>query len=203
MTRHRVDRSAELKTRIRAVAEELFSTAGYSTTSIRDIAAAAGVDPSIVIRHFGSKDSLFVETVRLRTKDGNVLRGPIESIGRGVVRKILTNPEELVRSRGAFAALLRATDSADVRSLLLHELNTSLVASLEARLPGPDATLRAHIFSAQLIGLFTALWVIEDPVLVNADPEDLAVEYGHLLQSALTGPLPVEGGASADAPPAV
>ncbi|KQP73223.1 hypothetical protein ASF40_20495 [Microbacterium sp. Leaf288] len=205
MTRHRVDRSADLKTRIRGAAEDLFSTAGYASTSVRDIATAAGVDPSIVIRHFGSKESLFVETVRLHINERNVLSGPLDTVGRRVVQKIFTNPEELVRSRGAFAALLRATDNPDVRSLLTRELSASLITPIESRLPGPKARLRAHIFSAQLIGLFTALWVIEDPVLVNAAPEDLAAAYGHLLQSALTGALPAEPAENvtrAGAPPA-
>lgn len=202
MTRHRVDRSADLKTRIRGAAEDLFSTAGYASTSVRDIAACVGVDPSIVIRHFGSKESLFVETVRLRINDRSVLSGPLDTVGRSVVREILTNPEELVRSRGAFSALLRASDNADVRSLLMRELNASLITSLESRLSGQHATLRAHIFSAQLIGLFTALWVIEDPVLVNADPEDLVAEYGHLLQDALTGQLPTVNDAPTADPPA-
>ncbi|GAA4491371.1 TetR family transcriptional regulator [Microbacterium panaciterrae] len=189
MTRHAVDRSADLKARIRDAAEDQFSSRGYAATSIRDIAAAAGVDPSIVIRHFGSKEALFVDTVRLRARDAGILSGPISQVGERLVRQVLAQPDDLVRSRGAFAALLRASDSDDVQALLRQELKASIIDAVEARLPPPDAKLRAHLFCAQLIGLFTALWVIEDVELTAANRDALAVSYGALLQQALTGDI--------------
>jgi AcrR family transcriptional regulator len=189
MTRHSVDRSAALKARVRDAAERLFSARGYAATSIRDIAFAAGVDPSIVIRHFGAKEALFVETVRLRTPDVDVFSGSIEDLGVRLVRRILTSPEDLVRSRGAYAALIRATDSGEVRELLARELAASLTDVVEARLPAESARRRALLFNTQLIGLFTTLWVIEDSELISADREDLAASYGALLQTALTGDI--------------
>ncbi len=44
--------------RIRDAAIECFSDAGVAATSVRTIAAAAGVSPALVIHHFGSKDNL-------------------------------------------------------------------------------------------------------------------------------------------------
>lgn len=46
--------------RIRDAAIELFGEAGVAATSVRAIAAAAGVSPALVIHHFGSKDQLRV-----------------------------------------------------------------------------------------------------------------------------------------------
>jgi len=47
-------------------ARVLFAERGYAATSVRRIAAAAGVDPALVIRHFGSKEELFVDELARR-----------------------------------------------------------------------------------------------------------------------------------------
>lgn len=44
--------------RIRQSALELFGAHGYAATTIRQIAARAGVSPGLVIHHFGSKEKL-------------------------------------------------------------------------------------------------------------------------------------------------
>ena len=48
------------KARIRDVAIGMFADEGVAATSVRAIAAAAGVSPALVIHHFGSKDALRV-----------------------------------------------------------------------------------------------------------------------------------------------
>lgn len=59
-----VDRSRasgqDTRRRIIAAADSLFSTRGYEDVTIRDIAAAAGADPALVIRYFHAKSDLFV-----------------------------------------------------------------------------------------------------------------------------------------------
>ena len=44
---------------ILAAAQEAFSLHGYSDTGVRDITAAAGVNPALVSRYFGSKEKLY------------------------------------------------------------------------------------------------------------------------------------------------
>ena len=44
--------------RIRDAALERFGTDGYAGTSVRTIAADAGVSPALILHHFGSKDGL-------------------------------------------------------------------------------------------------------------------------------------------------
>lgn len=43
---------------------ELFAEKGYEKTSVRDLAAAAGVNVAAVNYHFGSKDALYYECLR-------------------------------------------------------------------------------------------------------------------------------------------
>lgn len=46
------------KARIRHAALEFFGRDGFAKTSVRSVAAAAGVSPALVIHHFASKDGL-------------------------------------------------------------------------------------------------------------------------------------------------
>lgn len=50
------DRTA--RARIRDEALRLFGNHGPDAVTLRDIAAAAGVSPALVVRHYGSKDGL-------------------------------------------------------------------------------------------------------------------------------------------------
>lgn len=55
-----VERAGDLTARatIRNVALRLFAERGHDAVTIREIAAAAGVSPALVVHHFGSKDGL-------------------------------------------------------------------------------------------------------------------------------------------------
>lgn len=59
-TGSRGDRGDDLSTRarIRDAAIRLFGRDGYDGTSVRAVAAAAGVSPALVIHHFGSKEGV-------------------------------------------------------------------------------------------------------------------------------------------------
>src|ERR1700751_3967750 len=51
--------SAETKAAILAAARTGFAEPGFERATIRAIAADANIDPSMVMRYFGSKDQLF------------------------------------------------------------------------------------------------------------------------------------------------
>ena len=56
--RARVDADLTAKARIRNAALDLFASKGEASTSLREIAEAAGVTHGLVVHHFGSKDGL-------------------------------------------------------------------------------------------------------------------------------------------------
>ncbi|MFI5429411.1 TetR/AcrR family transcriptional regulator [Aeromicrobium sp. UC242_57] len=63
---------------IAASAKRLFEAHGFSGTSVRAIAAEAGADPSLVIRHFGSKQALFLEVLGLDEYVRPPIDGPLD-----------------------------------------------------------------------------------------------------------------------------
>ncbi len=57
----KMKKSDRSRAAIEAAARRLFAEQGYERTVIRDIAAAADIDPAMVMRYFGSKERLFAE----------------------------------------------------------------------------------------------------------------------------------------------
>ncbi|MFC6022556.1 TetR family transcriptional regulator [Plantactinospora solaniradicis] len=60
----RAERRRQTEGRILAAARTLFAERGFERTTIRSVAAAAQVDPALVMQYFGSKQGLFVRAVQ-------------------------------------------------------------------------------------------------------------------------------------------
>jgi AcrR family transcriptional regulator len=166
--------------RIAASAQRLFAETGFSTP-VRAIAADAGVDPALVIRHFGSKELLFLEAISI---DGILIgmteSGPLRGLGERIVRKLMS--DEMAELLPLYAALLRATDRAAVREKLWGTVEANLMSPLSPRLTGPNARLRIRLIVMQIGGLLNALSLYpEDPILAE-DKAALIELYGRNIQ---------------------
>src|SRR2546422_10073377 len=78
-----VRRSERTKAAILEAAREQFAASGYERATIRAIAAAAGIDPAMVMRYFGTKEKLFAAAAEfdLRLPDlAAVPRGTVGSV---------------------------------------------------------------------------------------------------------------------------
>lgn len=177
--------SEQTRAAIQEAARELFRERGYAATSVRDIAAAAGSDPALVIRHFGSKEKLFLASLETPLTYQPLLDGPVETLGERYVRYLLTDGEQV---RNVFLALIRASDGEAVGSRLREVHDAGLVFPLLSRVSGPDAELRARLAGALIGGLVYSLWLVGDDVLAHADPEAIVSHYGPALQRILTPP---------------
>lgn len=178
-------RSAAVKQAIHVAATRLFAERGFAMTGVRDIAAEAGVNPAIVIRLFGSKEGLFLQSMTLPDDWRAVIEGPLESLGDRTVHLILESRRSNTGS-GAFAALIRASDRPEVRRKFQSTTHDVLAAPLIGRLGTADAPLRASLFAAQLSGLMLSIWIAEDPAILGAEIEDVVALYGPVLQAIVT-----------------
>ena len=169
---------------IEEAARALFADRGFDGASVRAIAAAAGVDPALVIRHFGSKEALFLRTVDTSLGLGSVLDGPVETVGRRLVAYFVHPPRPAVRQR--YVALAQAAHRDQVREEMNRHTAETYVAPLVPRLRGEDRELRAALAVAQIAGLLNLLYVQEDPIVAAADPDALVRIYGDAIQGLLT-----------------
>lgn len=185
---------------IAEAARRQFQAGGYAATSVRSVAAEAGVDAALVMRHFGSKEQLFLETIDVEGAFEEALDGPLEGLGERIVALVLDDRLGRV-FRTTYRAMIRATDSDQVRARLLEAMDATLVTPLARLLTGADRELRARLVAAQVGGLHEALAILEDPVVTAADAGRVAALYGAAVQSLVSParPAPVR---SAPARPA-
>lgn len=185
-----------------AAARAAFAAAGYDGTSVRQIAAAAGVDPALVHHYFGAKRGLFVATLQLTIRPDTVLarfvNGPLDEMGERMVRTFLgvwAAPENRLVLVGLLRSAASDAEAAGlVRTILTREIFGGLAAHLEAAgADAADAALRVTLVGSQLIGLAVARYVVAIPPLATADDETLVAALAPTVQRYLTGRL--DGGA--------
>lgn len=81
-------------------ARELFAAKGYHATTVRGVAAAAGVSPSMIHHFFATKDELFLAAIRMPVDPEAVLRavltGPREELPQRLVRVFVSTWQDPV-----------------------------------------------------------------------------------------------------------
>ena len=178
---------------ILAAARGQFAAQGYDRTSMRGIAAEAGVDQALVAHFFGSKQRLFVEVVRLPFEPSEVrellLDGDRDGLGErlaGFVASVLESPEGRARVLG----VVRAAASEPAAARMLREfLRGELWAPLAEQLGVEDAELRVTLAGSQIVGMVMARHVIEVEPLAALSGEELAALLAPTLQRYLAGEL--------------
>jgi AcrR family transcriptional regulator len=179
---------------IRAAASRLFAEQGYDRTSMRAIAAEAGVDPKLVAHFFGSKQQLFVSVVELPFDPAVVVpavfAGDREGIGERVARFIvgvLEDPDGRRRLTGLVRAAASEPEAARmVRELLGREVFARIVEALEV----DDADVRASLVGSQVVGLAMARYIVGIEPLASLPPDAVVAAVAPNLQRYLVGPLP-------------
>jgi len=86
----RAARSRSVRTRITTAATELFTTAGYSSTSVAAIAARAGVSEQSVYYSFGTKRAILTAALDLAIAGDDE---PVPTLERPWVRDALADPD--------------------------------------------------------------------------------------------------------------
>jgi AcrR family transcriptional regulator len=144
---------------------------------MRSIAANAGVDPGLLVHYFGTKEGVLREAGENTVQPGRLFQGLEGQNGRELaeqlVRRYLTvlDRDEL---RDVVMALVRSAVSSEhaagmLRDLLLREL----VTSLEPLIDVPDATLRASLIVAHLVGIAMLRHVARADAVVQASDEEI------------------------------
>ena len=159
------------------IARHQFAERGYDATSLRAIAAEAHVDPALLIHYFGTKETLFVAAtdfpIRPSELYGDLTSMPPDQAAAAIARRFL----EVVdsdRSRNAILALVRSAVSNDRAASMLREFLTSELLNRIGELSEqPDASRRAGLIAAQLIGVAMLRHVVKVGSLADATAEEL------------------------------
>jgi AcrR family transcriptional regulator len=174
-------------------ARRSFAELGYDRTTIRGIAAEAGVDPALVAHFFGSKQKLFVSVMALPFDPEEVmpeiLAGARSKAGLRLAEfaiGLLEDPE----ARSVLVGIVRSAASEHEAAQLVRELVAQRIVGATSRaLATPDAELRANLVASQMVGLIMARYVIRVEPLASLPPDALIEAIAPNLQRYLTGQL--------------
>jgi AcrR family transcriptional regulator len=162
--------SEETKAVILAAARERFGASGFQAATIRGIAADAGIDPSMVMRYYGSKDKLFAAAADfdLRFPDlAGVERG---ELGRSLVRHFLERWE----GDEALVILLRSSATNSEAAQRMGEIfGSQLLPLVAALVPASECATRAGLIATQILGMALCRFVLRLPPVVGMTRDEV------------------------------
>jgi AcrR family transcriptional regulator len=173
-------------------ARHAFAEKGFAGTSMRAIAAEAGVDPALIHHYFESKQQLFLATVALPLELPRIVEkvaaGSRNDLGERLVRTVLGVWDSELQPSLIAAIRTTLTDPALTRSVG-EFLTLEVIGHVLRRdeLPTEEANRRSGLVASQILGLLMGRYVLRMPVLANRPTEDLVADIGPTVQRYVDG----------------
>ncbi|ETB09090.1 TetR family transcriptional regulator, partial [Mycobacterium avium subsp. silvaticum ATCC 49884] len=186
--------SSGSRERILASARELFARNGIRNTSIRAVAAAAGVDSALVHHYFGTKEKLFAAAVQIPIDPMQVIgplrEVPVDDLGYALPSMLLPLWDSEVGA--AFIATLRSILAGEEISLFRTFIQDVIGVEVGPRVDNPagSGVIRIQFVASQLVGVVMARYILELEPFASLPPEQIAATIAPNLQRYLTGDLP-------------
>ena len=173
----------QTKAVILAAARERFAESGYEAATIRAIAADANIDPSMVMRYFGTKDQLFAAAAEFDLRFPDLSDVAPERLGHALASHFLTRWE----ADDALVVLLRsATTNPDAADRMKDIFAAQLLPAV-GKFITDDAPKRAGLIATQILGMALCRFVLRLPPVVAMSSDELVEWLGPTLQRYVTG----------------
>jgi AcrR family transcriptional regulator len=168
----------------------MFADAGYDKTSVRDIAAGAGVDPALIRHYFGSKAELFRATMGWPFEPAQVA-AQVMGAGRDEIGARLTHvffdAWERPNSRAPLLAILRGAATHEESATLVRQfIQGQLYRQMADQLRIPDAELRIDLAMAQLLGIAYLRHILRVEPIASTPVEELVARMAPVIAAHLT-----------------
>ncbi|MFT3957609.1 MAG: helix-turn-helix domain-containing protein [Desulfovibrio sp.] len=164
--------AAETRNRLLQAARRLFAKANYGNVGIREIGAAAGVNPALISRYFGSKRNLFLEVASILNSEGIEALPDVPPMEKTsmAMGSILSGGAQSAWATDFRITALSALDPnvSDVMAQTYDRVREQIMGVL----PGEQPATRAELILAQLMG---ASMVVN--LLRGADSPKIDIEY--------------------------
>ena len=178
---------------ILAAARSSFAEHGFAGTTIRGVAASAGVDAALVHHYFGTKDELFLAALELpvdpRKLIGPAVAGPVEQAAERFLDVFLTvwddpdiRPSLLAVARGIMDPAANRLLSEGVLPVVIEPIGVALGIDRPAE--------RMPLVASQVIGLILMRYVLVVEPLASMPRDRVIATYAPTIQRYLTGDLP-------------
>jgi len=189
-TRGRRPGPSNTREEILVAARQLFARRGYQATTMRAIAAEAGVNAALVHHYFGSKEQLLVAAMNLPLNPADAIRelrdaGPRDQLGERLVRFFVRTWRDPGTGQ-PLQALLRASASSDAGAATMREFVENVMLARLSMLLGIPRLRLAGGF-AQLVGFALAGTVIGIEPLASASEDELVALLAPSIQRYVDG----------------
>jgi AcrR family transcriptional regulator len=159
-------RGAVTKATILNVARQRFASDGYELATIRAIAADAGIDPALVIRYYGNKESLFAAAAEFDLQLPDLTKLEPDDASKALVEHFLSRWEQ----DDTLKALLRAAVTNESAVTKMQTIFASQLGPTIAELSGlpvKEAATRAGLLATQMLGIALCRYIIKLPPVME------------------------------------
>ncbi|WP_335935146.1 TetR/AcrR family transcriptional regulator [Streptomyces sp. PTD5-9] len=164
--------AAATRRRLLDAARDLFAERGYEATTVRSIAARAGVNQALLFRYFGSKQGLLTEVLAQGGLE-QVRATPPEELFEAALRSMLTRSGGGGTGDRSLEVYLRSIGRGDEAAGTLRELGEEYQKALAGLSGTADGELRADLAMAWLLGIGLMRTVVAREPLAGAEPDDV------------------------------
>jgi AcrR family transcriptional regulator len=170
--------------RILEAARNHFAERGYDRATIRGIAADASIDPSMVMRYFGSKEGLFAAAAQVPLRLPDLAEVSRDRLGARLVRHFVERWE----GDATLVAMLRRAVNDERTAEQMREIFASQLKPVVGRVAGgpEEAATRAGLVATQMLGLALCRYVLRFPPVVALGTGEIVEWYGPTVQRYLT-----------------
>ena len=177
-------RSDGTRAAILTAARERFAADGFERATIRSIAADAGIDPSMVMRYYGSKDKLFAAAADFDLGLPDLEGVPRAELGTELVGHFLRRWE----GDETLMALLRAAVTNETAAERMREIFSSQLWPLVAQITNgsPDAPRRTGLVATQMLGFAMCRYILKLPPVVALERDEAIAWLAPTIQRYLT-----------------
>jgi AcrR family transcriptional regulator len=172
----------------------LFARNGIDKTSIRSIAASAGVDAALVHHYFGTKQQLFAAAIHIPIDPmeiiGPMRATPVDELGLKLPSLLLPLWDSELGSGfiATLRSLLAGNDVRLVRSFLQEVISVEVGKRVDD--PPGSGRIRVQFVASQLVGVVMARYILELEPFKSLPVHQIAETIAPNLQRYLTGDLP-------------
>lgn len=183
-------RSAGTRANILRAAQARFASDGYHKATIRAIAADANIDPSMVMRYYGNKATLFAAAVDIDLRLPDVNKISKSRLGETLVRHFLDRWEG-DPADDALLMLLRSAATDDAAAERMRMIFRSQLVPVVGRVVGntAEAKRRAGLIATQMLGLALCRHILRLSPVAALSRDAVVNSIGPAIQRYLTGRL--------------
>jgi AcrR family transcriptional regulator len=166
--------AAATRNRLLEAARHQFLQHGYRGTSLRSIAAQAGVDVMLIRRYFGSKQELFTTATDVSNNVPAARRAADDAVGQLLIDRVLQARRDI---DAPLFALLRSSGDPEVVARLNLQIETGLTRNLARRITAENPRIRADMVTALLLGIGVQRALLKKKPLASASDGDIAAVF--------------------------